>query len=267
MHNKYRAFIRNLVEPFYKHIGSDVIENEHKFKRYSRTIAFNLACRFGHESCLQQMKSKIKDEKIHPDLQEVIYSNGLRHASDEKCEEMIEKMLNSKNQAERTLLIRAFASSEEEELLESLLELTVKNDRRLRLQEKYRIFSAIPSSGTVGAKIAMEFIKDYYKEIHKISSSLIRSTINDIAPLISSDRPIKQFNLLLDFLLDKEVINVSDKSSVLKIVEATKKWQEKYAKKIETWLDVNGSTRGSFISTGVLIFMLVINCFVNSLHK
>lgn len=257
MHKKYQNFIRDLVEPFYTKIGNEVVENEHKFKRYSRTIAYNLACRFEHESCLKETKSKIEEELLHPDLQEAIYSNGLRDVDKKVYENVINKMLDSKNQAERTLLIRALASTQNEELLPLLLNLGVSNEPKLRLQEKYRIFSAIPNAGAVGAKVAIKFIEENYLKLNNISSSLTSSILNNIAPLISSDEPVKQFNQLLDFLIEKEVITESRKASILQIVNSTKEWQDKYVKDIEEWLDLNGSTV-NIISVVVLTFSFVI---------
>lgn len=261
VHNKYQKFIKNLVEPFYEMIGNDVVENEHKFKRYSRTIAFNLACRFGHESCLQHTKSKLDDESIHPDMQEAIYSNGLRETDRKSFENVIEKMLNSRNQAERTLLIRALACTQNEEQLNLLLNLTIKDEPRLRLQEKYRIFTAIPNAGTVGAKVAMEFINNHYEKLNDISSSLTRSILNSIAPYVVSDDLSKQLDQLLDFLDSKEVITENQKESVLEIVSATKEWQNKYAKNIEQWLDLNGAST-TIISMVVLTFSFVVKIFL-----
>ncbi|XP_070508501.1 aminopeptidase N-like [Chironomus tepperi] len=257
VHKKYQNFIKNLVEPFYTNIGSEVVENEHKFKRLSRTIAYNLACRFEHESCLTETKSKIGQEILHPDLQEAIYSNGLRDVESKVYEDVIKMMLESKNQAERTLLIRALASTQNEELLPLLLNLGVSNEPRLRLQERYRIFSAIPNAGAVGAKVAMKFIEENYLKLNNISSSLTSSILGNIAPLISSEEPTKQFNQLVDFLVGKEVITESRKQSVLKIVSSTKEWQDKYVKNIEEWLDQNGSTV-HIISAVVLTFSFIV---------
>lgn len=264
MHNKYQNFIRDLIEPFYKHIGSDVIDNEHKFRRYSRLLAYNIACNFGYESCLNDTKTRLKDEQIHPDLMEVVFANGLKTADEDLYEAAIQKMLSSRNQAERTLLIRALASTQDEDLLESLLELAVSNEARLRLQEKYRIFRSIPNAGAVGAKVAIEFIQDEYEKLSAISPTLIKTIINSIAPLISSTEPTKQFNQLLDFLLTKSLIDETYKSSVLKTVDSTKKWQDKYSKTIEEWLDdqANKSSRAGFISLLVLTFSFAIKIFL-----
>ena len=181
----------------------------------------------------------------------------MRDVDKKVYENVVEKMLNSKNQGERTLLIRALASTQNEELFVILLNLGVSNDTKLRLQEKYRIFSAIPNAGAVGAKVAMKFIEENYQKLNNISSSLTSSILNNIAPLISSDEPTKQFNQLLDFLLGKEVISENFKVSALKIVNSTKEWQDKYVKNIEEWLDLNGATV-NIISAVVLTFSFVI---------
>lgn len=262
MHEKYEKFILQLVEPLYDHIGLDVMENEHKFSRYSRKLAINLACQFGHEKCLEVTKSKLNDAVIHPDMQEAIYSNGLRMADKETYDKVIELMLNSKYQAYRTLLIRALASTQDEALLKKYLNLAIDDhDPRIRLQERYRIFSSWPNAGVVGVKVVMEFLKENLAHVNGISPTLPRSILNNAAALISSDALIAQFTELLDFLITNGVINDSHKTEYLSTVNATKIWQDKNVKLIEEWLDANGATSVIISTTFVLTFSIIVKLF------
>jgi aminopeptidase N len=257
MHAKYQKFVRDLVEPLFDHVGFEIAENEHKFSRYSRRIAINLACQFGHESCLSTTKSKLSDADIHPDMQEAIYSNGLRGADEATYDEVIEKMLNLKNQAQRTLIIRALACAQNEVNLKKLLTLAIDEDEpRVRLQEKYRIFSAWPNAGIVGVKVIIEFVKENYEDINKISPSLVRSILNNAASYVSSDNLATQYTELLDFLKTKNVINDSHKDDYLSAVNATKLWQDKNVRVIEDWLDRNGAARRSFVVSTAFALLL-----------
>ncbi|KAG5683236.1 hypothetical protein PVAND_012529 [Polypedilum vanderplanki] len=262
MHAKYQKYIRTLVEPFYTHVGFEIMENEHKFNRYSRRIAINLACQFGHDDCLETTKSKLKDEKIHPDMQEAIYSNGLRGADAETYNKTIEMMLNLENQAQRTLIIRALGCAQNEANLKTFLLLAIKDEPKIRLQEKYRIFSSWTNAGHVGVKVVIDFVKEHYEDISDISSSLVRSILNNAASYISSEELTTQFIDLLDFLKAKNVIDDTHKNDYLNTVNATILWQEKNVKVIEDWLDRNRAN-SVVISTAVLalVFSAIIKLF------
>ncbi|CRL06584.1 CLUMA_CG019460, isoform A [Clunio marinus] len=76
----YQSFVRRIVEPLFIEYGMEVIANEPELNRYARSLAINLACESGIESCLSGTSQRLVDLVengvfIAPDLQKCEHQN------------------------------------------------------------------------------------------------------------------------------------------------------------------------------------------------
>jgi hypothetical protein len=238
-------------------MGLDVVNNEHKFDRYARSLAITLACQYRHESCANDEKFKSVNYSLHPDVQFPIHSNIMRSANEEIYVNYINDMFNYKRAAERTLRINSLGHSQNEDLLIKFLNYAINDDPRVRLQEKFRILSSWTNSGLPGVRAAMTFIKDNHEKINKITSTQVRSMLSNIAARITTEELTSKFTELLDHLITQNVINSAAKTSYLSTVANTKAWQDKNVKDIEEWLNRNSAT-SLIISFTILLFSVAI---------
>lgn len=204
-YNNYQAFVRKIVEPLYNRLGVEVVPNEPKLERYARSIAINLACQAGLSTCLSQSADKLQQvissgAKIAPDLQSALYCNGLRQSNATTFFYLQNKMLNSEDQAERTLIINALGCAQDEVLLTQYLNLAIIPGDALRLQEKFRVLVAPVNNGELGLRVMMEFIRFNFHAIIAISPTQVNTMLSNIASRVASQTLYNEFSSLLTLL-------------------------------------------------------------------
>lgn len=252
----YQKFIRKIVEPLYTSLGVDVVSNEPKLNRYARTIAINLACQAGLELCLNQTSERLtqvveRGVEIAPDLQSAIYCNGLKQANATTYFHLLNKLLQSEDQAERTLIIAALGCIQDESLLTQLLNLAIMPGDALRLQEKYRILTSPVNNGDLGLRVMMNFIRYNFHAILSVSSSQVNTMLNNIAPRISSQAMLDEFDSLLSLLEQFNGITEGFGSTLRTAANSNLQWQEKHLDEVSKYLS---SARSLMISTVVITF-------------
>lgn len=109
----FKSFVAKLVEPLYRSTGLDNIESELYSHKYLRTIAIELACRFGVDVCLKETHSKFQqfiDSGIELPLENrgSILTNGVRSATAKELEKLWSHLLRSKNSDERNVIVHSF---------------------------------------------------------------------------------------------------------------------------------------------------------------
>lgn len=259
-YENYQAFVRGIVEPLYIKLGVEVVANDTKLDRYGRAIAINLACQAGLETCLNATASKLyqmiyQNEKVHPDLQSAIYCNGLRQANSTVFLQVQNKLLQSQDQAERTLIIGALGCTQNEALLSQFLNLAVIPGEALRLQEKFRVLAAPVNNGELGLRVMMEFIRYNFHAIISVSSTQVNTMLNNIASRVASKEIFDEFKSLLTLLEQFKGIAKANADNYQAIAQANLDWQEKNLEQIDDWLSGAGSVMISTIVLTVCAFL------------
>lgn len=263
-YENYQSFVRKIVEPLYNRLGVDIVANEPKLNRYARSIAINLACQAGLESCLNQTSSKLQQvvengAQIAPDLQGPIYCNGLRQASAHTYFYLQNKMLQSEDQAERTLIIAALGCSQDESILTQFLNLAITPDA-LRLQEKSRVLAAPVNNGELGLRVMINFIRYNFNALLAVSPSQVNTMLNNIAPRISSKILLDEFITLLSLLEESGGITESNGLNYRATANANLQWQNKHLDEVSEWL--RGSAGSLMISMALIAFCAVLKYFL-----
>lgn len=262
---KYQKFTQNLVTNIFNHFGMEVIEYEHKFDRYLRSLAIQLACQSQIESCLIGVSEKfaavLSHADISPDLQVAVYQNALRYANTNDYRKMIEKMLNIEDQGQRTIMIAALGCTSDKDLQIEFLNLTLSDDKGVRRQEKLRIFNAWTNGGSAGIEGAMEFIRLNYAKIENIQKGRASSMISSIAARINTQELLTSFSQFLTTLKTNQLLDEEEEISLKSRANGIIAWQQQNAKNIEDWLDKNGVVK-LFVSPVILLFLLIFRIFL-----
>lgn len=268
----YRTFIRGIIEPLYNRLGFEVVENEPKLDRYARTLAINLACQAGLESCLNQTSQKLRQSaltgvKIAPDVQSAIFCNGLRTSNSTIFFYLQNKMFQSQDQAERTLIINALGCSQDETLLSQYLNLAILPGNALRLQEKSRVLAAPVNNGELGLRVMMNFIRNNFQAVNKISTNQVDTMLSSIAMRIAAQEMLNELNSLLTFLLSFDGTTDTDVAKYRSSVQNNLNWQSKFLNSIHDWLGggtQTTSTEGATTALGsgsiIISYIVFIIC-------
>lgn len=253
-YESYQTFVKKIVEPLYNRLGVEVIGTEHKLERYARSIAINLACQAGLSNCLTQSAQKLQQvinngTKIAPDLQSAIYCNGLRQSNSTAFFYLQNKMFQSEDQAERTLIINALGCAQDATLLSQYLNLAILPGDALRLQEKFRVLVAPVNNGELGLRVMMEFIRYNFHAIIAISPTQVNTMLSSIASRIASQDLYNDFNSLLTLLQTYGGITESDGQTYRASANENLAWRTKNLGAIESWFKDGGTTSAPSTTT------------------
>lgn len=246
-YSNYQGFVRKIVEPLYNRLGVEVVATEPKLDRYARSIAINLACQAGLSNCLTQSAQKLQQVvnngvQISPDLQSAIYCNGLRQSNSTTFFYLQNKMFQSEDQAERTLIINALGCAQDATLLSQYLNLAILPGEALRLQEKFRVLVAPVNNGELGLKVMMEFIRYNFHAIIAIAPTQVNTMLSNIATRVASQTLYNEFNSLLTLLQTFGGVSEANANNYRASANANLAWQTKNLGAIETWFQDGGTT-------------------------
>lgn len=169
-YDHFLQFIRENVDFAFNKLGVNVTKDDTNFDIHARNIAIDWACKSGLEACTKQtsvlLTQNVNGTDIHPDLQSVVYCNGLRTADEATFNFIMNKLEKSLDQGERTLLISALGCSQNSALLNMYLSKALTDT--FRLQERLRVLTAVTVNGKIGLDLTMDFIVKNAKTMEEV---------------------------------------------------------------------------------------------------
>ncbi|XP_055550407.1 uncharacterized protein LOC129732954 [Wyeomyia smithii] len=213
-YSKFIAYVQELVLPIYVNLPVDsVSENETLLGKYLRQIITTWACRIGHEDCLVRMKAALEravqsNTPVHPDIANVVYCYGLHETAGTEFVWLYEKMLASKNQAERALLIDSLACSQNKEHLKDFLMTSIGSGATFNYleTERTRIISSVYSASRVGVDALIDFLSNdniIDEIISRLGKSVVENAVVNIASRTNNNEELALLNDLLKKLENK----------------------------------------------------------------
>lgn len=241
-YDNFLAFIRRISEPLFNHYGTEVIPNEHNFDRFVRSIGINLACSTGVESCLAEVSEAFESfvnngTAILQDVQLAVYCIGLRQADSAAFSFLLDVMLQSEYQAERTLIQNALGCADNAEDLTRYLELALRpGDARLLLVERLRIFTVPVNSNHLGLQVMIDFVRENFEAVNEIQQGQSSAILSAIAIRIVTEELYETFDSLLAELEETELITEDFADGLRTSVNNNFEWQEKFVEEIRNLL-------------------------------
>ncbi|XP_065095515.1 aminopeptidase N-like [Ochlerotatus camptorhynchus] len=221
---KYHNFMNyttHLVETIYSTLSVDsVSESETVMDKYLKQTITTWACRIGNQDCLTRTGNALRqavesNTPIHPDIASVVYCYGLHTTTNKEFVWMFERLLASKNQAERALLIDSLGCSQNKEFLYSFLMTSIGNGATFNFlaTERTRIVSSVYSASRVGVDATIEFLADETmidEFISRLGQSTLNNAVSNIASRTNNVVEEDQLNTLLAALGDKISVNTAN---------------------------------------------------------
>lgn len=165
----FRKLMRDNADAFYTKLGVTSKTGEPFLDKFGRNLAITWACMMGHAKCLADA-SALMDQvsntlQIEPDLETVVYCNGLRGADESLFMKMWELALGERS-ADKTLIMNSLGCSYNSDLIVWYLNSTLDMTNSYSATDRARVFSAIyTGGGYAGYELTLDFVYNYYQEI------------------------------------------------------------------------------------------------------
>ncbi|XP_055907199.1 uncharacterized protein LOC129942349 [Eupeodes corollae] len=269
----FRVYVADVVGNIYNRLGVQYYTGEQHFTNNVRTIAINLACIAGVQSCLDDSLDKLKGlvhkgTEIEPNLQAVIYCNGLKNAGDSEFEYVYKRLMTSVDQAERKTLISSLGCSHNSTLLKKFVESSISksDDVTLRVQERITLLSSAYSRGEVGLFACIDFLTENYEEYADLTSGFggsnpLDSDIRGMSSYVVNKNQEARLLALVNKVKNHPDVSKNLESSVQANIKANSDWLDSNRDPVMKWVvEHYKSSAGSIF--GSIIPAIIAMCYV-----
>lgn len=236
-YNHFNRFVKDLVSPLFAELGShDGGETESLATKHARTIAIDWACRTGDAKCISDTRDRVRQviedptKEIEADVRYIVYCNGLREATEEEYNAIMERLNAETDQGERTILINALGCIQVSDIQEKFLESSIAEDSPVtyRIQERNRVLQGVYSNGQTGLENAMQFIADHHAEIQAKYNppSPVKTNVIVMSERVTSTELNAKFEELMETLTTADYFTEEEKEKVLETPKENIAWTE-----------------------------------------
>ncbi|KAJ8961758.1 hypothetical protein NQ318_021359 [Aromia moschata] len=157
-----KAYVSKIVTPAYQNLTWDESEGDGHLRKLTRIEVLSLACSVGHTDCLLEAESQFNtwidnQTQLSQDLRSLIYKYGMKNASEETWQKMLDVYKSESDASEKLKLVNGLANVQNETLLSSLIELC-KNESIVRGQDYFSVMQYI-SSNPVGTSLVWDWVR------------------------------------------------------------------------------------------------------------
>ncbi|XP_052895825.1 uncharacterized protein LOC128303012 [Anopheles moucheti] len=211
-YHDFLVFVDALIENVYGTLTINAVSpTDTLLHKYLVQTISTWACTIGYIDCLQKTAALLTAEAtsmgvnaVHPDIATVTYCYGMREAGVTEFQYLYRKMMDSKNLAERTMLIDSLGCSYNKEFLTSLLTTALGNvEINYRADERSRVVQAVYSGSRTGVDALIEFLMDpsmVNEFVSTLSTSTLNSALSAIASRTNNVEELNKLNALITAL-------------------------------------------------------------------
>ncbi|XP_001849884.2 aminopeptidase N [Culex quinquefasciatus] len=184
----FANFVHEITSEIYATLQvTTVSEDESTLHKYLKQTVSSWACRMGNRDCLDRTfnaltNEVIEQQAVHPDVSAVVYCYGLREGSYQLLSYLVPKMVQSKNQAQRTDLINAMGCTKDAESVRALLTVIQISTVSFLSSEKSQIVDAIVAGGREGIDVLIDYLMNNASQLlSAIGEGAFNTVITNIA--------------------------------------------------------------------------------------
>nr|CAD7396258.1 unnamed protein product [Timema cristinae] len=222
----FKNYVLSLLEKVYTTLGFEEKTTDGHVDRLNRNLILTWACRLGHADCIQKatqhFNAFVSDQnanKVAPDLQSVVYCNGLGNSDGAGFDVLWEKAQSTDVSTEQVLILGILGCTAHEDSAHKYINQSYSEETPIRQQDISLVLSSVTSYGNVD--FLTSYIQKHYQDR---SPSQVRSLISSAANLLRSE---DQFSKLEDFVQSNKVyLDVTDEqaTSLLSSYHSNKAW-------------------------------------------
>uniref|UniRef100_A0A182Q8V0 Aminopeptidase n=1 Tax=Anopheles farauti TaxID=69004 RepID=A0A182Q8V0_9DIPT len=192
--HSFLVYVDQLIEEVYATVTVDTVNpGESTLYKYLRQLITAWACRIGYKDCLQRSREALRKEyspaaqepavPVHPDVRAVVYCYGLQPDAGNEFQSIFQRVMASRNQAERTDLIDALGCARNADSIRTLLATIVfsaapGSNFVFLSEERNQMFRAIYSGGRAPTLALMDVLADSVT-LQQIMAIVGEGTITD----------------------------------------------------------------------------------------
>ena len=162
-----QSFMISILGQRYANLEFETQDKDEHLDILGRRTASTWMCKVNYETCLTSAKAKFADfltgKDIDPEIKDVVYQTGIRTGTKEDWHFMLEQFKKETVASEIKRFIFALAASEDEDVIQEYLQLTLDRDT-IRLQDVIYVFRGIVGQRK-GAVTAMTWLSDNFEDI------------------------------------------------------------------------------------------------------
>uniref|UniRef100_A0A182QRY1 Aminopeptidase N n=1 Tax=Anopheles farauti TaxID=69004 RepID=A0A182QRY1_9DIPT len=214
-YHDFLVFVDALIENIYGLLAIDAVaEEDTLLHKYLVQTISTWACASGYTDCLTKTRALLTAEAtsttgftVHPDIASVTYCYGMRSVGETEFQYLYRKMMDSRNIAERAMLIDSLGCSHNKEYLKAFLTTALGSgtgvEINYRADERRRVVQAVYSGSRIGVDALIEFLMDpqlVNEFVSMLSTSTLNSALSAIASRTNNDAELAQLNTLITAL-------------------------------------------------------------------
>ncbi|CAG9772411.1 unnamed protein product [Ceutorhynchus assimilis] len=189
-------------------------------------------CKLGYSDCVrnavrQFTNFKSSGNRPHKNLRSIVYCTGLKFGSGTSNWNFLwDTYATTDFAGEKVKILAALGCTENKNLLEKSLALTLQDSSGIKLQDAPIVFQSVYSNSETGAGVALQFLINNFEAIAKRYQDMnsLRNMVVGLAEYLADDSQIIQFR---DFLrttnnLPEEIKSVAEQA--IEITEVNVRW-------------------------------------------
>ncbi|XP_053698808.1 membrane alanyl aminopeptidase [Sabethes cyaneus] len=237
-------------------------EDESRLTTYLRINVLQWTCNYGHSACKEAAVEEFRRYfnntavKVHPDLRQVVYCEGIRQGTEEHFDFLWNQYLTTNMATEQILILQGLGCAQEKEQIFKLMD-AISSDE-IRLQDKSTAFSYLLANPYTLDHLS-EYLRTYYVRWADAHGSYmnVASAFNSLLARMKTD---EQMLIVQSFAKRNEkVFGENAYKSILQGIEdfgANQEFVEKNRPAIRSFLEVKTKSSSPRI-TGVGLTVLI----------
>ncbi|XP_035900521.1 aminopeptidase N-like [Anopheles stephensi] len=204
----YQIFVDTIIGDVFVTLDiNSVLPDETLFDKYLRQVISTWACRMEIESCLTDTRIALErevsgDERVHPDVSEVVYCYGLRTSTTSAFQYLFGKLQASENRGERLVLINALGCTNDTEQLNAYLLTAIGGDLQVNfdLGERTSVLTSVLASREGVDALSSFLIDNYTYVLSTLGVNVLNNLVQNIAARTNTPEEEQMLNTLLQEL-------------------------------------------------------------------
>ncbi|XP_055523953.1 membrane alanyl aminopeptidase [Wyeomyia smithii] len=245
-------------------------EAESRLITYLRINVLQWACNYGHSECKRAAVEEFNRyfnntaEKVHPDLRQIVYCEGVRQGTEEHFDFLWNQYLTTNMATEQILILQGLGCVQEKEQIFKLMDAISSDD--IRSQDKSTAFSYLLANPYTIDHLS-EYLRMYYVRWAEAHGSYmnVASALNNLLARMKSNEQMWAVRSFAE--RNEKVFGVNAYNSIIQGIEdfqANQEFVEKNRVAIRNFLEEKTRSSGTGITAvGLTILLSAIIALLN----
>ncbi|CAK1599085.1 unnamed protein product [Parnassius mnemosyne] len=188
----FDAILLEYLEAVINELKYDVKADEPLTTTLNRLYVLAFACNIGHEGCVNDAIEKYKaltnnGVSVNPNLRRHVFCEGVRDGDYAAWRFLYQRRINSNNQADQVVMLRALGCTKNEQAIKEFLEMVLSDD--VKAQDRLNALTFLYAGDRNNAKVALQFIKERIEDIRKavVLPTWFQSVLSNLASYLDEE--------------------------------------------------------------------------------